>query len=144
MAWLLLLYKQTQPHSSAHTPTTHPHAYREAFWRHNARQPLNIVASGLHSMQSLALRSDAGHFDSLDGLLTCLKSSMCVPGVAGPPVRMNVTCSETREAREEVLADALIFEPIPFRSAVEDGCTHVVTLRTRPDGAEVLGHKVRG
>jgi hypothetical protein len=57
-------------------------------------------------------------------------------------VRLNVTCSQTQEAREEVLADALIFEPIPFRSAVEDGCTHVVTLRTRPDGAEVLGHKV--
>lgn len=95
-------------------------------------------------MQAISLRSGDGHFDSFEGLLTCLKSSMCVPGVAGPPVRLNVTCSETREEREEVLADALIFEPIPFRTAVEDGCTHVVTLRTRPDGAEVLGHKVSG
>ncbi len=127
------------PNQNQHHPPTHP---RDSFWRHNAVQPLNIVASGLHSMQALALRSGDGHFDSFEGLLTCLKSSMCVPGVAGPPVRLNVTCSQTLQEREEVLADALIFEPIPFRSAVEDGCTHVVTLRTRPDGAEVLGHKV--
>ncbi len=116
----------------------------ESFSKHNAVQPLNIIASNLESMHSLALRSQDGHFECLEGLLRCLKSSMCVPGVAGPPVRLNFTCQHTAEEKEEAFADALIFEPIPFRSAVEDGCTHVVTLRTRPDGSEVLGHKVTG
>ena len=108
------------------------------FWRNNQVQPLTIIASGLNSMQSTALKSEAGHFDSFDSLLTCLRASMCVPGVAGPTVRLNVTLGE------EPFADALIFEPIPFRSAVDDGCTHVVALRTRPDGSEILGKKASG
>ena len=33
----------------------------------------------------------------------------------------------------EPLADAFLVEPIPYRSAVEDGATHVIVLRTRPD-----------
>ncbi|CAN0438075.1 unnamed protein product, partial [Phaeothamnion confervicola] len=40
---------------------------------------------------------------------------------------------------EQPCADALIFEPMPFRSAVAEGCTHVLVLRTRPDGRQVLG-----
>ena len=35
------------------------------------------------------------------------------------------------------MSDALIFEPIPYRSAVEEGCTHILVLRTRPDDVSV-------
>ncbi|GAB5033521.1 Hypothetical protein NocV09_01400550 [Nannochloropsis oceanica] len=114
------------------------------FWKNNQKQPLNIVASSLDGMESLALTSERGDWSCFEGLMQCLKSSMCVPGVAGPPIRLNVTCRVTGEKKEGAFADALVFEPIPLKSAVEDGCTHIVTLRTRPDGSEVLGHKVTG
>lgn len=101
----------------------------ESFWSNNQVQPLNVVASSLHSMQSVALKSQAGHFDSLDQLLLCLKSSMCVPGVAGPPVRLNVTCQETFQEKEEIFADALIFEPIPFRSVRLTPFMHMILVQ---------------
>jgi hypothetical protein len=41
------------------------------------------------------------------------------------------------EEGHQPFADALIFEPMPYRSAAADGCTHVITLRTRPDGSQV-------
>ena len=37
----------------------------------------------------------------------------------------------------EPLADALLFEPIPYRSPITQGASHVLVLRTRPDGAPV-------
>lgn len=37
----------------------------------------------------------------------------------------------------EPLSDALIFEPVPYRSALKDNCTHVLVLRTRADGTTV-------
>ena len=39
----------------------------------------------------------------------------------------------------EPMVDALLFEPIPYRSAIKDGCTHVLVLRTLPDGHSVTG-----
>ena len=33
----------------------------------------------------------------------------------------------------EPYADALIFEPLPYRSALKENCTHVIVLRTRSD-----------
>jgi predicted patatin/cPLA2 family phospholipase len=33
----------------------------------------------------------------------------------------------------EPYADALVFEPIPYRSALKENCSHVVVLRTRSD-----------
>lgn len=39
----------------------------------------------------------------------------------------------------EPLCDALMFEPIPYRSALKEGCTHVLVLRTRPDEVKVTG-----
>ena len=32
------------------------------------------------------------------------------------------------------MVDALLYEPIPYRSAIELGCTHVLVLRSYPDG----------
>jgi predicted patatin/cPLA2 family phospholipase len=37
----------------------------------------------------------------------------------------------------EPMADAQLFEPIPYRSALQDGCTHILVLRTRADGVTV-------
>jgi len=37
------------------------------------------------------------------------------------------------------LVDALVCEPMPYRSAVVDGATHVIVLRTRPDPSPILG-----
>eukprot|EP00960_Hanusia_phi_P046076 757606-Hanusia_phi.AAC.2 len=34
----------------------------------------------------------------------------------------------------EPLVDALVYEPIPYRSAVSSGCSHVLVLRSYPDG----------
>ena len=39
----------------------------------------------------------------------------------------------TVDCMGEPLADAFLVEPIPYRSAVNDGATHVIVLRTRPD-----------
>jgi len=39
----------------------------------------------------------------------------------------------------EPLADALIYEPMAYRSAAAEGATHVLLLRTRPDGVDVTG-----
>uniref|UniRef100_A0A7S1V8P2 PNPLA domain-containing protein n=1 Tax=Grammatophora oceanica TaxID=210454 RepID=A0A7S1V8P2_9STRA len=60
------------------------------------------------------------------GLFTCLQASMTVPGATGPPVRFldsNIKAF-----------DAFCFEPLPYRSAVEEGATHVLVLRSRPGG----------
>lgn len=37
------------------------------------------------------------------------------------------------------LVDALVAEPIPYRSAAKDGATHIIALRTRPDPSPILG-----
>lgn len=37
----------------------------------------------------------------------------------------------------EPLSDALLFEPLPYRSALRDNCTHVVVFRSRADGISV-------
>ena len=38
----------------------------------------------------------------------------------------------------EPLVDALLYEPVPYRSAIASGSTHVLAIRSRPDGANVL------
>jgi hypothetical protein len=35
------------------------------------------------------------------------------------------------------MADALLFEPVPYRSALKEGCSHVIALRTRADDLSV-------
>ena len=39
---------------------------------------------------------------------------------------------------QEPLADAMLFEPIPYRAALAEGATHVLVLRTRPDGVNLV------
>ena len=46
---------------------------------------------------------------------------------------------ETTVESGEPMADALLYEPIPYRSAVRENATHILVLRTRPDGVRVTG-----
>ena len=70
------------------------------------------------------------------GLWACLGASMTVPGAAGSPFRMDLPSSDTNELAPHLCFDAFCYEPIPFRSAVAEGATHVVALRSRPAGYE--------
>jgi len=80
--------------------------------------PLKVVASSLDSLGPILL-SD---FTDKDDLVTALRASATVPEVAGGFV----------SHRGHRLVDAAVFEAVPFRSAIADGCTHVLVLCTRP------------
>lgn len=62
------------------------------------------------------------HVHYLQDLETCLRASANVPEVAGRPI----------QHRGRRLVDAAVFEPVPFRAAIADGCTHLITLCSRP------------
>lgn len=80
--------------------------------------PLKVVASSLNTLGPVLLEN----FMDKSDLVSCLRASATVPEVAGGPVNH----------RGHSLVDAAVFEPVPFRSAVADGCTHVLVLCTRP------------
>ena len=86
----------------------------------NSPIPLKIIASSLDLLAPVTLSG----FESKQDLITCLKASANVPEIAGGPVLH----------RGHRLVDAAVFEPVPFRSAIADGCTHVIVLcnRARP------------
>jgi len=74
-----------------------------------------------------------------DGIFVCLQASMTVPGATGPPVEMvrkssikSINATTTIEQSPIPCFDAFCFEPIPYRSAVEEGATHVIVCATRP------------
>lgn len=90
----------------------------DAFWRNHLQMPLKPIASSLSEMQSHTLDD----FTSLDEFLERLRASARVPGIAGNPVEIN----------GDYYADGLLFEPIPYRSALRDGCTDMLVLRTKP------------
>jgi predicted acylesterase/phospholipase RssA len=109
------------------------------FEKRNRVQPLKIIASDVSAGRAVALSSLEGSFHDQSSLMKCLKASCFLPGIAGrQPVRLTQTTLGREEENEEnvesmLLVDALIYEPIPYRSALEDGCTHVLVLRTWPD-----------
>lgn len=57
-------------------------------------------------------------------LFAALRASSSIPLLAGPPA----------EVDGEPFLDALLYEPIPYRTALADGCTHLLVLLTRPEG----------
>ncbi len=81
---------------------------------------LKIAATSLNRLGVQLLHGfrDRAH------LFAALRASSSIPLIAGPPAEID----------GERFLDALLFEPIPFYSAVEDGCSHVLVLLTRPDG----------
>jgi len=93
-------------------------------------QPLHLIASGLESEGPVVLCSKNGNFNDLASLAECMRASMLLPGIAGPVVRVpNVG---------EPMCDALLYEQVPYRSALVGGATHGLVLRSRPDGIGTL------
>jgi len=92
--------------------------------------PLKIVASCVDTLAPVVL--DA--FTDAADLRACLRASANVPEVAGGPVHH----------RGRRLVDAAVFEPVPFRAAINDGATHVLTLCTRPPRAGPVARLVGG
>lgn len=80
--------------------------------------PLKVVASSLDTLSPILLQD----FEDKADLVECLRASANVPEVAGGPVKH----------RGHRMVDAAVFEAVPFRSAIADGCTHVLVLCTRP------------
>ncbi|CAN0277779.1 unnamed protein product, partial [Scytosiphon promiscuus] len=95
------------------------------------RQPLHVIASGVSSKKAVVMKSDGGNFKTLRELTECMRASMLLPGITGPMV--------TPPNVKERLVDSQLYEQIPFQTALDDGCTHVLLLRSRPDGGNLLG-----
>jgi len=95
------------------------------FWNNHQNQALKPVATCLLTGTSTVL----DHFTSLSKLLDALRASARVPGIAGDPVRIEGM---------GIYGDAILSEPLPFRSAMKDGCTHILVLRTRPENCPIL------
>ncbi|GMH83696.1 hypothetical protein TL16_g09687 [Triparma laevis f. inornata] len=130
--------------------------------------PLHVIASSLKTERSLSLSYKAGNFWDLGSLARCMKASMLLPGIAGPPVSIDhgsnilydttsvrgggkkskksssILLNSRMHSQErsnlpgEPCIDALLYEPIPYRTPVSDGEENVLVLRTRPDGVNVL------
>ena len=114
-----------------------------------------MVASGLLSRKAVLLSAEKGNYQNVDELSECMKASMLLPGVTGDVVRLKgsqaasddilktLWMESTKRGDNELstgsepLSDALIFEPIPYRSAIKENCTHIIALRTRADDISV-------
>lgn len=70
------------------------------------------------------------------GFWACLGASMSVPGAAGPPFPMDLPSSNGTGTSRHLCFDAFCYEPVPYRSAVAEGATHVLALRSNPAGFE--------
>ena len=106
----------------------------QSFRENDLKQPLRVASSYVKDGKLLTKSFGTADFfpDNQkrvqDGLFTCLKASMTVPGAAGPPVQV-------RSGNETLpFFDAFCFEPLPYRSAVDEGATHCLVLCSRPEG----------
>jgi len=130
-------------------------------------QPLKVVASNLKRKDIVVLEMANGGFNSIEELSKCMHASCLIPGIAGPLMNINmsgISNQDTPVAADkpqlttsekftlgndlnndamEPLADALVFQPLPYRVAIEEGATHVLVLRSKPDGADVTGKASR-
>jgi predicted acylesterase/phospholipase RssA len=113
-----------------------------------------VVASAMRSERAVAMDYEHGHFKSLDELARCMHASCLLPGIAGPVVNILRDTSMMTSSRPkpkfvlrngcvdpdyEPLADALIYAPIAYDLALEEGATHMIVLRSKPDGGDVVG-----
>ncbi len=82
--------------------------------------PLKIAATSVADLGVRLLEK----FRNRDHLFAALRASSSIPLIAGPPA----------EVDGELFLDALLYEPIPYRVALADGCSHVLVLLTHPEG----------
>lgn len=73
------------------------------------------------SLDSYSLRVLAD-FSDVDELRQAVRASAALPRLGGEPPMF----------RGEPMADGGLIEPIPFHTAIEEGATHVLVLRSRP------------
>jgi hypothetical protein len=127
------------------------------FWDKQEKntQVLKVVASGLLSRKAVVMSAEKKNFQTLDELTQCMRASMLLPGVTGEVVRLKGTQAEGDNIEKtwwrewsnkrdstlvpggEPMSDAVVFEPIPYRSALRENCTHVIAIRTRADNISV-------
>jgi hypothetical protein len=124
----------------------------ERFRLNDQKQPLRIVSSAVMDDGRLVTKcfgsrdffpadsqpTVARRVDGIrEGIYACLEASMTVPGATGPPVEMLVPSDNPTDRTSMVRGvffDAFCFEPLPYRSAVEEGASHVLVLCSRPEG----------
>ncbi len=75
------------------------------------------------SLETMTLRVLADFADA-DELMQAVRASSFLPRFAGEPPLF----------RGEPMADGSLIEPIPFRTALDEGATHVLVLRSRATG----------
>ena len=114
-------------------------------------QPLRVVASGLKSEAPFVMDLQGKHFETIEELSKCMHASCLLPGIAGPVMNFNkahetnpdkpkfLCLNNVQDPDYEPLGDALIYGPMPYEIARDNGATHVVVLRSRPDGTDVTG-----
>ncbi len=92
-------------------------------WKRVLDSPIELipVATSIRQAGAVLLRGARSRYD----LYLRLKASARIPFVAGPPVRVD----------GEDCLDGGLCASIPFRQALDEGCTHVLALLTRPAGA---------
>jgi len=78
---------------------------------------LHLIASSIDQIRPVAFKE----FATKEDARIALKASACIPFVAGPPVVYH----------GERYVDGAVLMPHPFVAAREDGCTHVLVIRTR-------------
>jgi len=132
----------------------------DIFWdmQVSKKQELKIIASGLLSRKAVVMSAAEKNFNSLQELGMCMKASMLLPGVTGEVIRIkDHQVSDSKIERtwwrdwigdrrgqsrftqgSEPMVDSQLFQPIPYRAAIAEGCTHILTLRTLPDGQPVI------
>lgn len=91
-------------------------------WEHiiGGEFPLHIVMASLTEGRSEVISK----FETKEELFSALRASATIPYIAGPPVRIG----------DDLMFDASLFEPLPYMSAIADGCSHVLVLASRPRG----------
>lgn len=82
--------------------------------------PLKIVVSSLKLFKSVILSG----FKDKEELFTALYATAKMPLLTGGPL----------ELKDDLFLDAGLFQGIPIWAALEDGCTHLLILLTRPKG----------
>jgi len=113
-------------------------------------QPLKVIAAGLQREEALVMNYADKHFESLEELGMCMRASSLLPGIAGPMVNILTNHKNSEKPKfvfrnnlkdddYEPLADALVYAPIPYEVAVKEGATHMIVLRSKPDGGDVIG-----
>lgn len=82
--------------------------------------PLKIVVSSLKMLKSVVLSG----FQDKEELFAALYATAKMPLLTGGPVKL----------KDDSFLDAGLFQGIPVSAAMEDGCTHILILLTRPKG----------